>query len=130
MKTTQWSKMLLVGMAAMVLVFGLVLVGCPTGDDDDKGGPHDGTYTDAAGTTRVVLSGSSFTSSMIILGPDFTTVAKGTFSVSGTSITITVTQMMGESGTLTALPNPQIMTGTISSDGKTITVDGTTYTKS
>ncbi|GHU25732.1 hypothetical protein FACS1894172_17760 [Spirochaetia bacterium] len=32
MKTTRdWSKMFLVGMAAMVLVFGLVLVGCDSG---------------------------------------------------------------------------------------------------
>ncbi|GHT50475.1 hypothetical protein FACS1894102_6030 [Spirochaetia bacterium] len=44
MKTTKkWSKMLLAGMSALVLTFGLLVVGCDDGGDDNP--PAQGTLT-------------------------------------------------------------------------------------
>ncbi|GHV88596.1 hypothetical protein AGMMS50267_09560 [Spirochaetia bacterium] len=141
MKTTKnWSKafgrktMPLAGMAAIatlvaMLAFGLVLVGCST-DDDDSGGAYDGTYTNANGSQELVISGSNFTVSMKLDGTNLVVVAKGTFVVSGENVTTTtITHMMDDSGILKELNPAQIGISTISADGKTITYDGTAYTK-
>ncbi|GHU78672.1 hypothetical protein FACS189462_3740 [Spirochaetia bacterium] len=55
MKTTQkWSKMLLAGMAAMVLAFGLVVVGC-----DDGGGGNNNSNTTSSTTDGGTTDGGT-----------------------------------------------------------------------
>ncbi|GHV87278.1 hypothetical protein AGMMS50255_5740 [Spirochaetia bacterium] len=62
MKTTQrWSKMLLAGMAAMVLAFGLVVVGCDDGSkDDDPPSPY--------GNGSVTFGGKSYRAKLTFTG--------------------------------------------------------------
>ncbi|GMO34649.1 MAG: hypothetical protein Ta2B_15090 [Termitinemataceae bacterium] len=130
-KTTKnrWGKMLFAGMLSMVLVFGLVLPSCDDGNDDDNnngssgGSTYDGTYIYSEGNQKLILSGNNFTMSVSGGSIDY---MKGTFTVSGTTVTYHITHMY-DGSKIAPLPSPSTTTGTISSDGKTIDFGGAIY---
>ncbi|GHU71023.1 hypothetical protein FACS189450_06390 [Spirochaetia bacterium] len=94
------------------------------------GGSYDGTYIMVAGNGKIVLSGSNFTSSQEGEGGNWDELGKGTFTVLGTTITFTLTHENDGTGEMVPVPEPTNFSGTISSDGQTITIaGGSTYTK-
>ncbi|GHU93620.1 hypothetical protein FACS189479_05280 [Spirochaetia bacterium] len=105
MKTTKnWSKVLFAGMAAMLLVFGLVLVGCSAyGDDNTPSSSgsltinnvpseYNGKYAQAQGTVggKDVRSGNAS-------GQQF-------FQVSNGTVTLPLWDVTGLSGNMSSIP--------------------------
>ncbi|GMO16739.1 MAG: hypothetical protein Ta2A_26120 [Treponemataceae bacterium] len=128
-KTTKnRSKMLLAGMVAVALTFGLILAGC---SNSGGGGsvPQDGTYITADGNDKLVLSGSNWTEFWKSDTEEWIAILKGTLSVSGTTIAISCTQeydLHDSKWNTASWTSP----GTISSNGRTLTfASGSTYTK-
>ncbi|GHV86727.1 hypothetical protein AGMMS50255_0260 [Spirochaetia bacterium] len=103
--TKNWSKVLLAGMAAMLLAFGLVLVGCDDGNSDDNTisssgsltinnvpSEYNGKYARAQGTVggRNVMSGNPS-------GQQF-------FQVSNGTVTLPLWDVTGLSGNTSSVP--------------------------
>jgi len=81
------NKRFFMGMLVMVLVFGMVVVGCDDGSTSSVGSIN-GTYV--SDDEQIKLTDGNF--EMSISG---TTAFKGTYSTSGNSVTFTLTQVWG-----------------------------------
>ncbi|GHV55067.1 hypothetical protein AGMMS49579_16980 [Spirochaetia bacterium] len=136
MKTTKkMSKLLKLGVFALIAAFGMILAGCDDGSSGSSSGSSGGggdsgeTYINGTRDKKFVLSGSNF---KFIERDDaerddaWVITFKGTFTVSGTTATLTIThQWDGQSLRL----DPGSGTATFSSDGRTITYLTGAYTR-
>jgi hypothetical protein len=102
------KKAFLTGILGIALIFAtLVLVGCPTEEEDDN--PFKGTTWKAAGSTTATLTFADTTFTLSVTGGDTT---NGTYTHSGNTATLTA--------------GSTSFAATIS--GTTLTVDGETFT--
>ena len=117
------NKKYLVGILAMVLVFGILVVGCDNGTTSGNGGTtqtNNFTGTNwGSGSETLSFSSATAWSATLVTNPVIT--VSGTYTFSGNVATLTITTGGTGSGTATISGN---------SISLTITIDGTQFTRS
>jgi len=85
------NKRFLSGILVMALVFVMTVAGCKDNSGEDKGGNADlnGTWIDEEGNTLKLNKGS------FEMSEDGSPMAKGTYTTSGSNMTITITHVHG-----------------------------------
>jgi hypothetical protein len=110
-----------VGMLVMALVFGMAVVGCDNGTDDNE----ETSTTWANGNYRLVISGTSYTFKQV-QGGTLYDVSKGTFTTTDSGqFTINQTHQIN-TGTGQLEPASVTRTGTFSVTGNTMILGGFT----
>jgi len=125
------KKRFWVGMMAMMLTFGIAVIGCDNGSTSDNGSPnetisHDGTWI--RGTDQLITSGNIY-SFRTVFGGNLIEVSRGTFiaplSATSGAFAINQTHEINFNGQLVA--NAQTETGTFSIVGNTLILAGFSY---
>jgi hypothetical protein len=137
------NKKIWLGMLALVLAFGMTVVGCgdgsgndnggnpnggnPNGDGGDDLGPLDGTWYGNIGNNegRIIFTGYNWVIQTLSNG-NYIDSAKGTFEMDGNNVTLKQTHGK-RSPTGPWEPSPATVYGTLS--GNNIVINGNTFTK-